>query len=94
MTETAVFKAGKSFGEKAIEENKPRAATVYVKSDSILVAVLTKSDYKKVIGDAIIRQQEKQIDKFLTFNALSGMGRMKMRSLAYYFVEKTYSKGM
>ena len=46
------MKAGKSFGERSIEENEPRAATVYAKSEDIIVAVLARKDYKKVIGDS------------------------------------------
>jgi CRP-like cAMP-binding protein len=52
MKEVAQFGPGKSFGEKSIEENKPRAATVYVKSKTILVAELTRMDYLKVIGNS------------------------------------------
>jgi len=58
MVEVAQFKAGQSFGEKSIEEDKPRAATVYVKSDNIIVAVLTKKDYKHVIGESFKKHQQ------------------------------------
>jgi CRP-like cAMP-binding protein len=71
MVETAQFKAGKSFGEKSIEENKPWAATVYVKSDKIIVAVLTRRDYKQVIGESFKIHQESQITMLKKFNVLS-----------------------
>ena len=49
---------GKSFGEKSIEENKPRAATVYVRSQNMIVATLNRTDYKKVIGDSFKSQMD------------------------------------
>jgi len=52
MFNLIVLGPGKSFGEKSIDDNKPRAATVYVKSDKILVAELTKADYLKIIGNS------------------------------------------
>ncbi len=58
MKEIAQIGAGKSFGEKSIDENKPRAATVYVRSNVILVAELTRTDYIKVIGNSFKNQMD------------------------------------
>jgi len=52
LKEVTQFGSGRSFGEKAIEENKPRSATVYVRSEEIVVATLTRNNYLKVIGDS------------------------------------------
>ena len=49
---------GKSFGEKSIDDNKPRAATVYVRSKEIIVAELTRVDYIKVIGSSFKNQMD------------------------------------
>lgn len=49
---------GKSFGEKSIDDNKPRAATVYVRTPSIVVAELTRTDYIKVIGNSFKNQMD------------------------------------
>jgi CRP-like cAMP-binding protein len=51
MKDVNYLGVGKSFGEKSIEENKPCAATVYVRSEEVLVLSLTRADYKKLIGD-------------------------------------------
>lgn len=58
MKEIAQMTAGKSFGEKSIDEDKPRAATVYVRSKTILVAELTRVDYIKVIGNSFKNQMD------------------------------------
>lgn len=44
------MKEGGSFGEMAIIQDKPRAATVYAKTD-VIVATLKRDDYNSVIGD-------------------------------------------
>jgi CRP-like cAMP-binding protein len=51
MKDVSYLGAGKSFGEKSIEENKPCSATIYVRSEEVLVLSLIRNDYKKMIGD-------------------------------------------
>jgi hypothetical protein len=70
------MKAGKSFGEKSIEENLPRAATVFVKSENIIVAVLDRKDYKKVIGDSFRKHQEEQVTMLSKFRVLSELSKI------------------
>lgn len=58
MKEVSNIGPGKYFGEKSIEDDKPRAATVYVRSDTILVAELTRADYIKIIGNSFKNQMD------------------------------------
>lgn len=53
---------GAAFGELAILENKPRAATVVCKTDC-LFASLHKTDYRNILGNDF-----KNIKKFMLKN--------------------------
>ena len=52
MKEVAQHGSGYSFGELALINDKPRAATVYVRSSKCIMAVLNKRDYLRVLGDS------------------------------------------
>lgn len=63
MKEVAQHGSGYSFGELALINNKPRAATVYVRSNKCIMAVLNKRDYLKVLGDSFKQMVDQKINK-------------------------------
>lgn len=78
---------GKSFGEKAIEESKPRAATVYVKSDAVIVATLTRADYIKVIGTSFKNQLDNMVKTMRHFLIFRKLAALRIKSIYYHFIE-------
>lgn len=60
--EVGQLRTGQSFGEKALIENKPRAATIRCR-EPCFFAVLSKNDYNSSIG----KMQKQQADKLIQF---------------------------
>lgn len=85
--------SGEYFGEKAIDEEAPRAATICVESEKCIVATLTRDDYKKTVGDAITQHKEKEADLLSSFFIFKGFSKRKLLSLYYFFEEKNLLRG-
>lgn len=52
LDQVLVMGPGGSFGELALEENRPRAASIYCIEDSHF-AVLEKTDYKRILSQLV-----------------------------------------
>jgi CRP-like cAMP-binding protein len=92
MKEVTQLDAGKSFGEKAIEEDKPRAATVYCRSQNVVLATLTRHDYHKVIGDSFRSQMDLAIKCMRQFEIFTELSDLRLKSIYYYFKEINATK--
>lgn len=90
--EVASLGAGASFGELALLRDAPRAASIQCVEPSI-VAILSKSDYKRILGSF----QEKQINDKIEFlyglPAFKKWSKVSLMKLSYYFIEKEVRKG-
>lgn len=73
MKEVKQLKAGGSFGEMAIIQDKPRAATVYAKTN-VIVATLKRDDYNRVIGDRFTAKIDQAIKSLRKFKILAELG--------------------
>ena len=89
MKEVAQYGAGYSFGELALINNKPRAATVYVRSSRGIMAVLNKRDYLRVLGDNFKQMVDEKISRIQQFDYFKPFSKFKLRALVYYFKEMT-----
>ena len=65
--------------------NKPRAATVYVRSNKCIMAVLNKRDYLKVLGDSFKQMVDAKIAKIQQFEYFKPFTKIRLRQLVYYF---------
>ena len=84
---------GEFFGEKAIEENTYRAATVLVNSETCLVASLTKNDYVAAVGDAFKNLRDKEIAVLRNFGLLNSFSKRKLAEWYYLFDERKFHMG-
>mmetsp|Transcript_12648 Transcript_12648/g.12465 ORF Transcript_12648/g.12465 Transcript_12648/m.12465 type:complete len:125 (-) Transcript_12648:810-1184(-) len=87
--EVKVLTAGQSFGELALIQNKPRAATIRCTQDTHF-AVLSRQDYGKVL----LKIDEAAINKIVDF--LRGTPHFKnwtkiaLSKLSYFFKKQTF----
>jgi len=65
--------------------DKPRAATVFVRSEQAVLLVLSKKDYIKVLGDSDKQKIELAIANVQQFDIFKQFTKIKMRNLYYYF---------
>ena len=85
LQEVAQYGSGYSFGELSLINNKPRAATVYVKSGKCITAVLNKRDYLRCLGDSYKQSIDEKIEKIQQFMYFKPFTRIKLRQLIYFF---------
>ena len=85
MQEVAQYGSGYSFGELSLINNKPRAATVYVRSARCITAVLNKRDYLRCLGESYKRTIDEKIEKIQQFMYFKPFTRIKLRQLIYFF---------
>ena len=90
FTEVANYGAGKYFGEKSIEENMPRAATIIVKSEECILASLTRANYVSAVGDAFKLIREEEILLMRRFDIFKSFSKRKLVHLFYYLEETNY----
>ncbi|CDW72769.1 UNKNOWN [Stylonychia lemnae] len=89
--EIVKLQSGKSFGEIALIKNKPRAATIKCNTDCHL-AVMSKSDYQKVLQ----RIEQKSLNKIVDFlhqiPFLHSWTRTSLSKLQYSFEQRIYKR--
>jgi len=78
--EVVCLSAGQSFGELALINDAPRAATIHCMKECYF-AVLGRSDYEKVLKRLEQRQTTKAIDFFLQVPFLSHWTRTQIWKL-------------
>jgi len=89
--EVTQLKSGKSFGELALINNKPRAATIRAKKDCHF-AVMQKADYQKVL-QKIEQKKLNQIIEFLQgLPFLQKWSKTALAKLQFSFELKTYNR--
>lgn len=82
---------GAAFGELALEQNKPRAASIYCIQDSHF-GVLDKSDYRRIL---LRHVKESQMESVLFLQSLpmfSNYTRDTIRKLLFFFKERDYHR--
>ncbi|OMJ96007.1 hypothetical protein SteCoe_382 [Stentor coeruleus] len=92
IKEVLVYRDGAGFGELALTDRKPRAASILAKSDCHL-AVLDKQSYNRILA-SLLKQKRMEFIDFLQTQALfKTWTRGSLLKLSYCFEEKTYKKG-
>lgn len=89
--EVSQMHAGKSFGELALISDRPRAASVVCKN-RVVVAVLKKEDFKKILGTVSEKKIEKKVKFLQTIPFFSGWSKLGLYKLSYFFKVASFCK--
>ena len=81
--------SGQSFGELAIINDEWRAASAITKTECHF-AVLTRTDYEKVLLSNERKAMEIKISKLQTMPMFQDWARRTLAKLSYYFKELNY----
>lgn len=92
LVQATVLEAGAAFGELALLNNQPRAATVKARS-ALTLAVLQKEDYDCVLKTTQDGQMREKVKFLRTFPLFADWTQVALSKLTYYFLEIAYKKG-
>jgi CRP-like cAMP-binding protein len=87
LTEVLRLESGASFGELALEQNKPRSASIKCIEDCHL-AVLDKADYKKILLNFVKEKQMELVDFLQSLPLFSKCTKETIRKLTFFFKER------
>jgi CRP-like cAMP-binding protein len=90
--EVAELPSGASFGELALMNSKPRAATIYCKAETHF-ATLCKADFQSIVQKAKIKKRNRLIEFLKSFKIMSHLTKITLEKLTYYLEEKNYLMG-
>lgn len=90
-TQVATLAAGFSFGELALINNKPRAATVRALAPSYF-AVLDKESYQLALGTAQKKRLSDRVDFLKSIPIFADWTRSAVEKLTYFFEEKEFKR--
>lgn len=90
--EVAELTPGHSFGELALLQDTPRAASILCKEKTVL-AVLRKEHFDSVLKEAETRKLNEKLAVLRSVPALQGWSRLSLSKLTYYLKERYYKRG-
>ena len=83
---------GESFGELALINNKPRAATVIATTD-LSLAVLSKKNFKYLLSKLTEKRLDDKLRFFHAHPMFGNFSKTSLTKLSYYFSLQKYTKG-
>jgi len=83
---------GKSFGDLALINNKPRAATIKCLTDCHF-AVISKNVYERILKKIEVKNQNKLVDFFQHLPFFEGWSRTALAKLKYIFAQRDFICG-
>jgi CRP-like cAMP-binding protein len=92
FNEAVQLKNGKSFGELALINNKPRAATVKCLTDCHF-AVLSKPDFEALLKKLEVKREKRFVDFLESLPFFSNQSRVALVKLKYLIQPRHYIKG-
>lgn len=87
LTEVLRLNSGASFGELALEQNKPRSASIKCLENCHL-AVLDKTDYKKILLNFVKEKQMELVDFLQSLPLFRKCTKETIRKLTFFFQER------
>ena len=87
--QVATLGDGFSFGELALINNKPRAATIRTLAPSYF-AVLDKDSYQKVLGSKFKKELSEKVEFLKSMPIFSDWTRGALEKLTFFFKEKDF----
>ena len=91
FVEVKTLNAGKSFGELALINNIPRAATISSRSECYF-AVVARADYQRVFKKMEWKEVQSKIDFFLGVPFISHWTRHQVNRLILSFTEQNFHR--
>ena len=82
---------GKSFGELALINNKPRAATIRCVTDCHF-AVVNKADYESLLKKIELKKEKRFVDFLESLPFFSNQSRVALIKLKYLMQQREYIK--
>ena len=92
FVEVATLTDGACFGELALMNSKPRAATI-VATTELHTSFLVKKDYQEIIGKAMKKSIDSLIDFLREVCAFKHLTNTTLQKLSYYIKEINYIRG-
>jgi CRP-like cAMP-binding protein len=89
--EVLVYRDGGSFGELALTENKPRAASIFAKVDCHF-AILDKLNYNRILSSILIKKRNDLIEFLQSQAMFKNLTKGSLLKLSYCFEEKSLKK--
>lgn len=87
MDEILTLKAGKSFGELALINNRPRAATIICKEDCHFITINKKS-FNHAISKVMQKTIQESVDFFKNISFFQGWTKKSLMSFLLHSVEQ------
>jgi len=91
FTQVVQLKAGKSFGELALINNKPRAATIRCATECYF-AVVSKADYDSLLKKIEMKKEKRFVDFLESLPFFSNQSRVALTKLKYLMQQKEFIK--
>jgi len=92
MTKVHNYKPGEGFGELALTNSKPRAASILATQDSHF-ACLSKKDFENIIGEAVKKDFENKTSVLRNIPAFTHLTKNSLKKLTFYMSEHSINKG-
>lgn len=89
--EILTYKDGSTFGELALTENKPRAASIQTKTESHF-AVLDKFNYNRILSSLLNSKRTELIEYLKQHSYFKHLTKVSLLKLSYCFEEKFMTK--
>jgi CRP-like cAMP-binding protein len=91
MKEIIKFKSGSSFGDLALIDNKPRAASIRT-LETCHFAVLDRSNYQRILASIMKQKKMELVDFLQTQSIFKSFTKGSLAKLSYCFEEKNFGK--
>lgn len=92
LVQIATLDAGATFGELALLNNEPRAATVKAKT-SVALATLYKDNYDRLLRAQYDGQLKEKVKFLRSFPFFNDWTQLSLSKLTYFFIEIPYKRG-
>lgn len=89
--EVLEYTDGSSFGELALKDNKPRAASILAKSDCHF-AVLDKFNYNRILASILIKKRNELVEFLRNQSFFKNLTKGSVLKLSYCFDERSLKK--
>ena len=90
-TQVSSCSKGDAFGELALLNNKPRAASIVCTWDSHF-AVLDKNDYKRILAKVHEMKMTQKVEFLHSLPMFKNWTRIAMQKLTFYFRDKVFQR--
>ena len=91
LKKVATLGSGAAFGELALLQEKPRAASIFCEEDCHM-AVLDKKSYLSILGDSTTKELQKLVEFFKKHPAFSDWSNTSLVKFTYYFTHERFLK--